>query len=285
MRWSSLVLFALIACGSNGNRGVSSQRAVFGASVEGVERPHPEVLGLPIIARLRGGPTTLIIRGRVSPELASRIARTARATYRDVNRRFIPQTGRRRDLRAVDVCVFESNVGYRAFVLDMYGEAAPFAHGFYLSSHRMIALDVSVGLGNLRHEIVHPLIKDAYPEIPDWLNEGLASLYGGARYYNGRYHFRVNYRLRHLRRAMRRGTAPGFVDLALSDYDTVHGSRERAFYAAGRYLLLYLERRRRLVPFIREMAASPPTTSHQLNVLRRHARESSFWRWVRRLRS
>lgn len=283
MRWFLLVPFALIACGAGGNRGLSSQRAIFGASVEGIEQPHPEVLGLPILARLRGGSTTLIIRGRLSPELADRVARTARATYRDVNRRFVP-TVKRSGRRAVDVCVFESNADYQRFVLDMYGERAPFAHGFYLSSHRMVAADVSVGLGNLRHEIVHPLIKDAYPDIPDWLNEGMASLYGGARYQRGKYRFGVDFRLRHLLRSMRRRTAPGFVDLALSDYDTVHGPRERAFYATGRYLLLYLDRSGRLVDFLGQMAASTPTTSHQLNVLRRHARERSFWRWVRRLR-
>lgn len=282
MRWSLLVSFALIACGTGGNRGLSAQRAIFGASVDGVERPHREVLGLPIIARLKGGPTALVIRGRVSPELGARIARTARATYRDVNKRFIPQTGRNGE-RAVDVCVFETNREYRAFVRDMYGAEAPFAHGFYLSSHRMVAADLSAGFGNLRHEIVHPLIKDAFPDIPDWLNEAMASLYGGARYRGGRYQFRVGYRLAHLRLAMHLGTAPGFVDLALSDYNTVHGPRERAFYASGRYLLLYLERRGRLAAFLREMATAVPTTSHQLNVLRRHAREGSFWRWVRRL--
>jgi len=283
MRWSLLVLFALTACGASGNRGISSQRTIFGAAVEGIERPHPDVLRLPIIAQIKGGPTLLTIRGNVSPREADRIARTARATYRDVNRRFVPQ--KRPTKRAVDICVFESNSEYRRFVRQMFEADAPFALGFYMSSHRIVAADVSVGLGNLRHEMVHPLIKDAFPDLPDWLNEGLASLYGSARYRRGRYNFRVNYRLNHLIHARARGTAPGFVDLALSDYDTVHGGRERAFYAVGRYLLLYLEQRRRLVPFFRDMTSAKPTTSHQLNVLRRHARESSFWRWTRRIHS
>lgn len=237
---------------------------------------------LPIIARLKGGPTTLIVRGRLPARLADQVARTARATYRDVNRRFVPESPAARH-RAVDVCVFDSNESYRAFVRRMYQADPPFAFGFYLSSHRMVAADVSAGLGNLRHELVHPLIKDAYPDIPDWLNEGMASLYGGARFRDGRYRFRVTFRLRHLMRARGRGTAPGFVDLALSDYHTVHGPRERAFYAVGRYLLLYLERRGRLRTFLRDMARGEPTTGHQLNVLRSHAREGSFWSWARRL--
>lgn len=282
MRWSLLVLFALTACGASGNRGISSQHAVFGSSVAGVDQPHPLIVRLPIIARLKGGPTTLIIRGDLSPALADGVARTARATYRDVNERFIPR-GAKSDGRAVDVCVFETNEDYRTFVRRMYEAEPPFAIGFYLSSHRMVAADASAGLGNLRHEMVHPLIKDAYPDIPDWLNEGFASLYGSANFRRGHYRFRASYRLRHLVRARWHGTAPGFVDLALSDYDTVHGPRERAFYAVGRYLLLYLERRGRLARFLGDMASGEPTTSHQLNVLRRHVREKSFWRWTRRL--
>lgn len=281
MRWVLLVLFACGACGASGPRAFS-QRAVFASSTPGIAGPHPAVLQLPVITRLRGGPTDIVVRGEVSPAVARRIARTARATYLDVNERFLRGAGRVSD-RPVDVCVFRTSRQYRRFVHEVFGRSAFFRMGFYMSSHRLVVADLSRGIGNLRHELVHPLLRDVYPDLPDWLNEGIASLYGTAHYRSGKYRFDVSFRLRHLRRALRRGTAPSLVELAVSSYDDVHGPRERAFYATSRYLLLYIYRRGQLESFFYQMVGGPRDAAHQLALLRRYLDQRTFLRWVGRL--
>lgn len=283
MRWVLLVLFACSACGTSGPTAFS-QRAVFASSTPGIATPHPRILQLPVVARITGGPTDIVIRGHVDRRTARKVARTARATYRDVHRRFLPDAPRTSD-RPVDVCVFTSSRQYRRFVREVLGYDAPFRLGFFLMSHRLVVADLSHGLGNLRHELVHPLLREVHPDLPDWLNEGIASLYGSAHFHGGQYHFAVSFRLRHLRRAMRSGTAPSLVELAVSSYEDVHGPRERAFYATARYLLLYLHRRGQLESFFRQLTAGPFDAARQLELLRRYLDQPTFLRWVGRLTS
>jgi hypothetical protein len=284
MRWVSLVLFALSACGTSGGPRTFSQQTVLASSVPGIDVAKPAVRELPVIARIQGATTEIVLRGRVTRRRAREIAQTARATVSDVDRRFLAArraTGRE---RPVDVCVFERKRDYDRFVHAVFGRDAFFTMGFYLPSHRLVVADLSKGLGNLRHELVHPLLRDAFPDLPDWLNEGVASLYGTARLHRGRYRFGVSHRLRHLRGALRRGTAPGLVELAVSGYEDVHGPRERAYYAMARYLLLYLSVRGQLETFFRDMTTGSFAPEHQLAVLRRYLHPPTFQRWVSRLR-
>jgi hypothetical protein len=145
-------------------------------------------------------------------------------------------------------------------------------------------VDISRGLGNLRHEMIHPLLKDWWPQVPAWLDEGVASLYGTARFKRGRYRFLVNYRLRHLRRAAARNQLPTLVGLARSTYDDVHGPHERAFYAVARYLLLRVYRRGDLTRFVRDMRAGIASAERQLSVLERYVDYERFLRWAKKLR-
>ena len=53
--------------------------------------------------------------------------------------------------------------------------------GVYLEFTHHATVRDNASVGNLRHELVHPLLGDDYPAIPAWLNEGIASLYGSAK--------------------------------------------------------------------------------------------------------
>ena len=52
--------------------------------------------------------------------------------------------------------------------------------GFYLPDKRTAIANVDASIGNLRHELVHPLIGDDFPGMPMWMNEGMAALYGSS---------------------------------------------------------------------------------------------------------
>ena len=99
----------------------------------------------------------------------------------------------------------------------------PSEWGFYRPDLRIAIANVGQSIGNLRHELVHPLIGDDFPGIPAWLNEGIASLYGSARPTKDGFTFLVNYRLRDLHSAMAHGTLPTLAELAMSTDDDVRG--------------------------------------------------------------
>ncbi len=289
MRSYFAVLFVLApGCGAGTTaKSALSQRSVFAATVDaadGTTPQHPAVARLPVITVLRGGASTLVIRGDVSPSRAKQIARSAAHTYGDFNRRFGVTSANSNKRRAVDICVFDGATKYQRAARAVFERDPFFAIGFYMPSHRLVMVDTSRGLGNLRHEMIHPMVRDWWSEVPAWLDEGLASLYGSARYRRGRFRFLVNYRVRHFRRARARGSLPGLADLANSTYSDVHGPEERAFYAVARYLLLNLERRGLLRRFFSKMRARSPTPTQQYALLKSFIDYRRFVRWTTRLR-
>ncbi len=281
MRWLYLATLLLVGCG--GARGYEITRT-FGAefgSVRAADR-HPEVRALPVIGRISGGATQLVLRGRMSAQRARRVVRMARATVFDVATRFLrdePMAGR----PPVDVCVFYSRREYDRFVRALYGAQVMPRYGFYLESERLLVVNLSRSVVNLKHEIVHPLLRDDFGGIPDWMNEGLAALYGTARHRGGSYRFVVNNLLRDLSRARRLRELPTLEQLAASDYDDVHGRNWRFWYATGSLLLLYLERAGRLEEFYRAARASEITDEGQLTLLRQNVDYAQFVAWTRKL--
>ena len=92
--------------------------------------------------------------------------------------------------------------------------------------------------GRARADVgVHPLLGDDFPQIPAWLNEGIAALYGSARAGKRGFEFLVNYRLRDLQKALKAGDLPTVDQLAASTADDVRGPRAMTWYAMARYVL------------------------------------------------
>jgi hypothetical protein len=280
MRWALAIVLALAGCSGAGVR-ASHQAASFQGAFP--FQRHPAVAELPVIAHLRGGKTEIFVRGRLSPRTAQEAARQARWTYVDVNLRFVsgePDASR----PAVDLCLFETSRDYAAFVEQVFGAGSELPQsGFYMGSHRLAVADIARGMGNVRHELVHPLLGDDFPEIPPWVNEGIASLYGSARAEGTGVEFLLNHRLRHLHREMRRGRLPSLERLASSGYDDVHGARTATYYALARYLLLYLDERGELERFYHVLRRAPPSAERQLALLRHHVEYREFLSWARSL--
>ncbi len=256
-------------------------------------RQHPAIAALPEIVHIDDGPTEIVVRGDLSPRRAKRMAQLARAVYGDVNRRFVASEGDP-ERGPVVVCLFDSNRSYRDFVGAVFGDGDHSSMGFYSPSKRIVVANLARSVGNLRHELVHPLVGDDFPGIPAWLNEGLGSLYGTAKRTRGKaraggrqrasFRFLVNYRLRDLHAADRRGELPTLGDLAQSSHREVRGARAMTYYATARYVLLYLDRRGQLENLYREMKAEPLTAARQRAILDKYVDYDEFLAWARRLR-
>lgn len=244
---------------------------------------HPAVEDLKELDRIEHGRTTIIIRGEgLRKKKRKRVIKLARAIYNDVAERFLTGSGPV-DRPPVDLCLFKTQKTYDAFVLEVYGEEyADFSpRGFYMPSKRLIVANLSGGYGNLRHEILHPIMGDDFENMPYWMNEGMASLYGSSEYSKKkkRFVFGINYRLKHLKAAIKADALPSFEELANSTYSDVH-ERPHTYYAYGRYLLLYLDEQNQLEAFWAEMAAELPTPERQLEVINTYVEREAFLEWV-----
>jgi len=154
--------------------------------------------------------------------------------------------------------------------------------GFYLPDKRVAIANLGASIGNLRHELVHPLLGDGYPGIPAWLNEGIASLYGSAKLGKHGFTFLVNYRLRDLQRALAKDALPNLAALAKTTPMDLHGDRAMMWYAYARYVLLYVDRKGALRKMYGELRAS--SVDKHPAILARYVDEQAFRAWAKKLR-
>ncbi len=286
-RMRVLVLALLVVAGC-WHRGGASGDGAAGSRGDGRELTLPPDLGdaarlrniitrLPVIGVIEEGPTPVVIRGHVPRGDVRGLVALARLVHRDVNRRFV----RPRDKAhpPIDLVLFDDDATYQAIALGY--ARVPAGQGFYRPDARVAAVNLARGRGNLRHELVHPLIVDDFPRIPAWLNEGIASMYGGARVRRGRLQFIANYRLRDLQLAIAHRTLPGRNRLAFADRTELYGPDGATYYAVSQHVVLYLDRIGRLDAFYRAVRAAPMQRGAALAATVDWAR---FVRWARGLR-
>jgi len=246
---------------------------------------HARVDREPVLVRIEEeGQTRIILRGVIKKKRARRMERLARAVQRDISRRFLTDKDKS-GLPPVDLCLFASTRSNRAFVVEVFGEDYDSSDwGFYVPRRRLVVANIGASRGNLRHELTHALLDDDFPDIPAWLNEGLGSLYGSAVRTKKGFKFLVNYRLRHLRQALKAGLLPDLDELANSTRRDVYGLNSLAYYALSRYLLLYLDRRGKLDEFMTKLRQGPLTPARQLKILKEYVDYDAFIDWTKKLR-
>jgi hypothetical protein len=232
---------------------------------------------LPVIGRIEDGPTPVVIRGRIPRRDVPGLVALARLVHTDVNRRFI--TPRDEAHPPVDLVLYQDDEEYQAVALGY--ARVPAGQGFYRPDARVAAVNLSRGRGNLRHELVHPLIVDDFPTIPAWLNEGIASMYGGARVRHGMLMFVANYRLYDLQLAIEKRTLPGRNRLAFAGRTELYGPEGATYYAVSQHVVLFMDRTGKLDAYYRMVRADPSVRGVALAAVVDWRR---FVRWARHLR-
>lgn len=228
---------------------------------------------------IAGKRARITVRGELSKQNARELLGLVEDVVDDVERRFSAAV--KTPDPEVTLLLFSDAARYRA-VARTLREPLISDWGFYLPDRRTAIANVGASIGNLRHELVHPLLGDDYPTIPAWLNEGIASLYGSAQRTKAGFKFLVNYRLRDLQRALESGTVPSLAELAASTAADVHGERAMVYYAVSRYLLLYLDTQGTLGTVYAELRASK--VGDHGAILAKHVDEAKFHAWAKRLR-
>lgn len=152
----------------------------------------------------------------------------------------------------ITVLMLSTDDSYRQ-ALKHFGQSrrAEYA-GLYQREERTILLNLSTGGGTLSHELTHALAHADFPQMPEWFDEGLASLHEEAEFSTDGLHLmgRDNWRLRFLHEAedrerwksVGRLLAEPFAEPDVAALD----------YALARYLCLFLQERGLLPAFYRK---------------------------------
>ena len=233
---------------------------------------------VPLLGEVKGARARIVVRGELAKARRPQLVSLVETVVSDVERRFLA----RHDADPqVTLLLFADPAQYREMALSLR-EPLVSELGFYLPDRRIAIANVGNSVGNLRHELVHPLLGDDFPGIPSWLNEGIASLYGSSRPTKRGMEFLVNYRLRDLQRALKAGTLPSVASLATSTETELYGTQAMVYYALARYVLLYVDRQGKLGRLYAELRAAK--RSDHAEVLTKYANEDSFRAWARKLR-
>lgn len=220
--------------------------------------------------------------------LASALDVTQKALAAYFNGRFD-----KRPTRAISVYLFPTAAPYDAYCKKRDSAACISPYGFYVHRDRRIVMNVGPGIGTLTHELVHPLVEADFPTAPDWINEGIASLFEHF-YFSapGEIHGGKNWRHARLAQALRskqeRADASLPTLFALSDQQ-FRGDNEALNYAAARYLCQWLDEQQKLWPFYhrwRDHSADDPSGEKSFTAVvgKTPAEADAEWTaWVLRL--
>lgn len=230
----------------------------------------------------------LIVTPKGRAGLAGAVDVTKKALAAYFNGRFS-----RRPERAVSVYLFPNAQSYGAYCRSRWESACSSPYGFYLGDERKIVMNVGPGIGTLTHELVHPLVEADFPGAPDWLNEGIASLYEGFHFPRpGEIRGTKNWRHARLVAALgapkERERARPSALFGMTD-DVFRGEGEDLSYATARYFCQWLESRDQLWAFYqrwRDTVDSDPTGEKAFASVTgaTPAEIDAEWtRWVRRL--
>ena len=172
------------------------------------------------------------------------------------------------------VYLVESHHAVRQLADRLHGldvSAATVGYAF-VDDASVVAAVPGTAVGTVLHELFHLLVRADFGDIPQWLDEGIASLYEVSGRTEDRYFGLKNWRGRVLKELWHhrpsveqlirtewflfddpeqaRHVGPG-RDLPKDFYDREEGSRQAATMAMSRYFMLYLEQRGELISVFR----------------------------------
>jgi hypothetical protein len=159
--------------------------------------------------------------------------------------------------------------------------------GIYVREQRRLVLNLATGPGTVAHELTHALAHVDFPELPEWFDEGLASLHEECEFSDDglRLIGSPNWRGPLLRQALSTQRLPGLADLVTKPFG--RSASAPLDYAQARYVCLFLQERQLLGAFYRKCRANhavDPTGGWSLAAVLGHADigqvDAEFQAWL-----
>lgn len=142
--------------------------------------------------------------------------------------------------KPITVLLFADAKRYSAWAKTLFHDENVPHFGYYKRESRTMVMNIATGSGTLVHELTHSLIVYDFPDVPDWFNEGLASLHEGCSVEKDRIVGAVNWRLPDLKKAIEAGKLRSLADLLTAD--DFYGEQRGLNYAQARYFCMYMQK-------------------------------------------
>jgi hypothetical protein len=166
-----------------------------------------------------------------------------------------------------DIYLFQNAESYERHAFAMWHVHPDTPFGYATASQHALVMNFGTGGGTLVHEMVHPYMAANFPNVPTWLNEGLASLYEQSDERDGKMVGLTNWRLAGLNEAIKAGRIGPFSQFVRFTDAQFRDDDEAAHYGQARYLMLFLQERGLLQKFVKralELQAEDPTAGRAL---------------------
>jgi hypothetical protein len=172
--------------------------------------------------------------------------------------------------RPISIVLLSGDESYQSCALLLDGQRRAAFAGYYERKDHRIVVNVATGKGTVAHELAHALGHFDFPEMPEWFDEGLASLHEDARFSADHLHIAglPNWRKRDLLPALKKGTLQSLEQLITGG--RVRPNRQAVDYAHARFFCLFLQQRGLLEPFYRKFrsgATNDPTGLRTIEAL------------------
>lgn len=156
----------------------------------------------------------------------------------------------------ITILLFSQDETYHSASRKFDGRTHADFHGYYVRPERRLLLNLSTGEGTLAHELTHALAHFDFPDMPEWFDEGLASLYEEADFTEDGLLLvgLTNWRLNHLLSAMQNKRLQTLESLITGR--RVRSDQQAVDYAQSRFFCLYLQERGLLPFFYRRFRAN-----------------------------
>ena len=184
------------------------------------------------------------------------------------------------------ILLFETEEPYRRAAKEWFGDEGVTPFGYFRRQDRVMLMNVGTGTGTLVHELVHALIVPDFPNVPDWFNEGLGSLYEQCTINGAEIRGLENWRLPALQEAIREERLRPVGEM-ISDADFYGNDASALNYAHARYFLFYLQEKGLLKDYYRRFRDGAAEDATGLKTLEKliapaelEAFDAEFRRWV-----
>jgi hypothetical protein len=141
----------------------------------------------------------------------------------------------------ITILLFGSERRYREDASRLFADRDVSRYGYYRPHLRIVLVNLEAGPDGLFHELTHALMAFDFPDAPEWLSEGLASLHERAEVRDGGKALvgLANWRLAVVQEARRANRLPTVRTLIVEA--EFRGPRERLDYALSRCFCRYLQ--------------------------------------------
>jgi len=187
-----------------------------------------------------------IIAGDYSrSELESHYQNSVLPTYRALSKSYFDKSPD----EPIVILMFSNDKTYRKMSQKLDGRHTANYYGYYEKSKRRVVLNLSTGNGTLAHELTHALTHFDFPNMPEWFDEGLASLHEHAQLSDdgNKLEGVVNWRLNHLLQGLQTRHLRS-LQVMISEA-TIRPNQQAIDYAQARYFCMYLQNKGLLSEF------------------------------------